>query len=73
MGKNIKTKPSYNQEILKIIKNKYGYSDDYIRKSIRGDRVGHIADMIKVEYNKLNNESKKAIETKAEQLKNQKP
>lgn len=72
MGKNRKTKPSYNQDILKIIKNKYGYSDNYIRKSIRGDRVGHISDMIKTEYNKLNNESKKAIENKAEQLNDQK-
>ncbi|KQB40464.1 hypothetical protein [Flavobacterium aquidurense] len=72
MSKNIKTKPSYNQDILKIIKNKYGYSDDYIRKSIRGDRVGHVSDMIKAEYNKLNNESKKAIESKADELKDKK-
>lgn len=69
MGKSIKTKPSYNQDILKIMKIKYGYSDDYIRKSIRGDRVGEVSEMIKAEYNKLNNEAKRAIELKSNELK----
>jgi hypothetical protein len=69
MDKNIKTKPSYNQDVLKIIKIRYGYSYDYIRKSIRGDRSGEISDMIKTEYNKLNNEAKKAIELKTKELK----
>ncbi|SNR99254.1 hypothetical protein SAMN04487979_1396 [Flavobacterium sp. ov086] len=62
MDKNIKTKPSYNQDVLKIIKRRYGYSFDYIRKLIRGDRAGLVSDMIKAEYNKLNNEAIKAIE-----------
>lgn len=61
MDKNIKTKPSYNQDVLKIIKSRYGYSFDYIRKLIRGDRSGVVSDMIKAEYNKLNNEAIKAI------------
>lgn len=65
MDKNIKTKPSYNQEVLKIIKRRYGYSYDYIRKLIRGDRVGVVSDMIKAEYNKLNSESIKAMENQA--------
>ncbi|KAF2333335.1 hypothetical protein [Flavobacterium nitrogenifigens] len=68
MGKNIKSKPSYNQDVLKIIKDRYGYSYDYIRKSIRGDRVGIICDMLKTEYHKLNNESIKAIESRAYKL-----
>lgn len=68
MDKNIKSKPSYNQDALKIIKNRYGYSYDYIRKSIRGDRVGIICDMLKAEYNKLNNDAKKAIEDRANTL-----
>lgn len=68
MSKNIKTKPSYNQEALDIIKYRYDFSYDYIRKSIRGDRVGYFPDKIKAEYNKLNNESKKAIATQASKL-----
>lgn len=68
MDKSIKTKPSYNQEILKIIKIRHDFSYDYIRKSIRGDRVGIVSDTIRAEYNKLNNESKKAIENKANSL-----
>ncbi|QOG02383.1 hypothetical protein [Flavobacterium sp. MDT1-60] len=68
MDKSIKTKPSYNQEVLKIIKDRHGYSFDYIRKCIRGDRVGIICDMLKAEYIKLNNESIKAIEIRATKL-----
>jgi hypothetical protein len=68
MDKNRKSKPSYNQDVLKIIKNRYGYSYDYIRKSIRGDRVGLTSDMLKAEYNKLNKESIKAIENQVNKL-----
>lgn len=68
MSKNIKSRPSYNQDVLKIIKDRHGYSYDYIRKSIRGDRTGLICDMLKDEYHKLNNESKKAIEIKVQKL-----
>jgi hypothetical protein len=68
MDKNRKTKPSYNQDVLKIIKGRHGYSYDYIRKSIRGDRVGIICDMLKAEYQKLNNEAKKAIENQVNKL-----
>ena len=57
----MKTKPGYNQEVLNIMKNRYGYSLDFIRKSIRGDRVSHTSDMLRAEYHKLNNESKRAI------------
>lgn len=68
MSKNMKTKPSYNQNALEIINGRYGYSYDYIRKSIRGDRVGLIPDRIKAEYNKLNNESIRAIAIQADKL-----
>lgn len=68
MSKNIKSKPSYNQDALKIIKERHGYSYDYIRKSIRGDRVGIICDMLKAEYNKLTSEAKRAIEDRANKL-----
>jgi hypothetical protein len=68
MDKNIKTKPSYNQDVLKIIKERHGYSYDYIRKSIRGDRVGTICDILKTEYHQLCRESKKAIENQIKKL-----
>ena len=68
MNKNIKTKPSYNQAVLIIINERYGYTLDYIRKSIRGDRVGIIPDLLKAEYNKLNIESRKAIIIQASKL-----
>ncbi|HEY1195189.1 hypothetical protein [Flavobacterium sp.] len=68
MDKNEKTKPSYNQDVLKIIQARYGYTQDYIRKSIRGDRTGIICNMIKAEYIKLNNEAIKAIESQLYKL-----
>ncbi|MCD9575984.1 hypothetical protein [Flavobacterium soyae] len=72
MNKNIKSKPSYNQDVLKIIKEKHGYSYDYIRKSIRGDRAGIICDLIKEEYKKLDNEYKIVRENQAARLKKEK-
>lgn len=69
MSKNIKSKPSYNQDVLKIIKEKHGYSYDYIRKSIRGDRVGIICDLIKAEYKRLDNEYKIVRESQTNRLK----
>lgn len=68
MDKNEKSKPSYNQDIIKIIQARYGYSQDYIRKSIRGDRTGIICIMIKDEYIKLHNEALKAIESQLYKL-----
>jgi hypothetical protein len=72
MSKNIKSKPSYNQDVLKIIKEKHGYSYDYIRKSIRGDRVGIICDLIKAEYKRLDNEYKIVRESQVNRLKKEK-
>lgn len=68
MDKNIKTKSSYNQDVLKIIQIRYGYSYDYIRKAIRGDRVGPMSDTLRAEYNKLNNEALKAIKDQINKL-----
>ncbi|MGN7811910.1 hypothetical protein [Flavobacterium sp. 22076] len=71
MDKNIKSQPSYNQEVLKIIKEKHGYSYDYIRKSIRGDRTGIICDIIKAEYKRLDNEYKIVRENQAKRLRDE--
>lgn len=64
----MKTKSSYNQDVLKIIRDRYGYSYDYIRKAIRGDRVGPMSDTLKAEYNKLQNEALKAIQNQVTKL-----
>lgn len=64
----MKTKPSYNREVLEIIVERHGYSFDYIRKSIRGDRVGIIPDILKDEYNKLISEARKALAAQASKL-----
>ena len=68
MDKLKKKKPSYNKDVLQIIKDRYGYSFDYIRKSITGDRVGKFPEQMKKEYHTLNNESKKAIAVKETNL-----
>ncbi|UTN06421.1 hypothetical protein L0669_11050 [Flavobacterium bizetiae] len=68
MDKNIKTKPSYNHDVLKIIQERHGYSLDYIRKSIRGDRLGIIPDILKAEYYKLDKESKRALAVQSAKL-----
>lgn len=70
MCKNIKKKPTYNKDVLVIIETRFGYTKDYIRKSIRGDRVGIIPDKIKAEYNKLNIESLKLINSMAQKFQN---
>lgn len=66
MSKN-KTKKaiSFNQDILNELKAKYGYEIDYIRKSVRGDRVGKMSEQMKKEYYQLLAETKKTIALKS--------
>lgn len=49
----------YNQQILNAVADKFGYSVDYCRKALRGDRTGIMPDKIKAEYSagidRLNN------------------
>ncbi len=68
MDKLTKKKNFYNHDILEVIKERYGYKIDYIRKSLRGDRVGTIPDRIIKEYKILEQEAKKAITLKADKL-----
>lgn len=49
----MKSKPSYNQDVLKIIRNRCGFSYDYIRKSICGKRTGHTSKLIRAEYENI--------------------
>jgi hypothetical protein len=68
MSKLTKKKTFYNQDILDIIKERYGFGYDYIRKSIAGERVGTIPLQMKEEYEKLEKEAKRAINIKKGKL-----
>ncbi|MBL7881943.1 MAG: hypothetical protein JNN23_19075 [Chryseobacterium gambrini] len=62
MDKTTQKKTYYNTVILNVLHAKYGYSIDYIRKCLRGDRTGIMPDEIKAEYKKLENSAQRAIE-----------
>jgi hypothetical protein len=68
MDKNKKKKPTYNQDIIKGLKLKYGFSESYIRKSINGDRTGLYPIKIKDEYNALFKSTNKIINEQINQL-----
>lgn len=65
MDKTTQKKSSYNTVILNVVAKKYGYSIDYIRKCLRGDRTGLMPDELSKEYKSLEKEALKAIEEKA--------
>jgi hypothetical protein len=64
MNKPTKKRNYYNEEILKELEKKFGYSIDYIRKSLRGDRTGIMPDNIRKEYKTLEITAKNAIQLK---------
>lgn len=68
MDKFTKKKTFYNQDILLILKEKYGFGYDYIRKAIAGERVGTVPLQMKEEYDKLEKEAKRAINLKKDNL-----
>ena len=49
MSEDLKLRRVYNQDILLVIKERYGFSLDYIRKSLRGDRIGLMPEKINSE------------------------
>lgn len=72
MDKTTQKRKKYNEDILLVLQNKFGYSIDYIRKSLRGDRVGYMPDEIKKEYksleqtaNELEADKKRKLQEKA--------
>ncbi len=76
MNKAKQKRENYNTDILIVLQNKYGYSLDYIRKSLRGDRVGFVPDQLKKEYKaleaealKLEKESQEKLQTLANNIK----
>lgn len=68
MDKPTKKRNNYNEIILIELHKKHGYGMDYIRKSLRGDRVGEMPDILKKEYKALEVEVKKAIQEKSKSL-----
>jgi predicted ATP-dependent Lon-type protease len=69
MSKPTKKRTVYNADILKKLVGRYGFTEDYIRKALRGDRDGEMPDILKKEYKALDNVSKSAIQEKANSLK----
>ena len=61
MEQILKIRRIYNQDILLILQERYGFSLDYIRKSLRGDRIGLLPEKINKEYDDLEYESRRAI------------
>ncbi|CAA0247732.1 hypothetical protein [Tenacibaculum maritimum] len=68
MNKHSKKRNKYNEDILLKLKKRYSFSIDFIRKSLRGDRVGEMPDILIKEYKKLEAASRKAIEEEANKL-----
>ena len=55
----------YNEDAIRILHERHGYTKNYIRMSISGDRVGIMPDRIKKEYNEMVLSAKKALEKTA--------
>lgn len=70
MNKSNTKRPSYNTDVIKILQEVHGYGSDYIRKSIRGDRVGVIPDRIKKQYHQMSTAADKAKEEKLKEILN---
>ena len=68
MDKPKQKKSIYNDDVIKVIIERYGFKRNYILKSIRGERSGTIPLKIQEEYKKLNSEAKKIINQKSKEL-----
>ncbi len=53
MSKASKKYTKYDQDIMETLRKRYGFKNDYIQKSIRGERVGDVAIRIKEDYDRL--------------------
>lgn len=73
MNKTTKKRTYYNTEILNILMKRHDCSVDFIRKSLRGDRVGEKSDVLKKEYNIFLRKTEEAINTEVQSLKSKIP
>lgn len=69
MSKPTKKRTVYNTDILMKLESKYGFTIDYIRKALRGDRVGEMPDTLIKEYKAMERAALLAIQEKSEALK----
>ena len=53
MNKPTKKREKYNEIVLEALKNKYGFTINYIQKCLRGDRTGIMPDEIIKDYYKM--------------------
>jgi hypothetical protein len=70
-----KIRIKFNEDVLEALRVKYGYTIDYIRKSIRGDRAGFVPDKLSKEYKtlkladeKIKQDAKNELTKKANEL-----
>lgn len=66
-----KPRTYYHEDAIRILHERHGYTKNYIRMSISGDRVGLMPDRIKKEYHQMVAASKKAVQEVANQQVNQ--
>lgn len=64
MDKTKRKKQTYNEDAISELKKKYGFTRDYIVKSIRGDRNGTLPLQIAEEYKIAARAAKKAVQSK---------
>ena len=57
----MKKRANLNGEILEILKERYGFGFDYIRKALRGDRTGIMPDKLREEYKKMEHATNQAL------------
>jgi hypothetical protein len=73
MSKTKQKKQNYGKfdtEVIQDLQELHGYSNNYIRMSITGDRVGIMPDRIKKQYHSMANAALKAREEKLNQILN---
>lgn len=57
---------NYNEDAIRILHERHGYTKNYIRMSLAGDRVGLMPERMVKEYNEMVKASKLAIEKTAQ-------
>jgi hypothetical protein len=55
MNKHKEKTQTYNTEILQALAERFDFSVDYVRKCLRGARVGIMPDKVKKEYSEALN------------------
>lgn len=68
MSKTKKKTTNYNDVVINELRERYGFTRNYILMSIRGDRVGTFPTKIKDEYHQMDRAAKAAIRSKVNEL-----